>query len=304
MKTVTFVLSDESLNTYGFRVLTAGIDLTRFQSNPVMLYAHDNMRLPIGRWENVRVEGDRLLADAWFDEADPFASEVARKVEAGLLRNCSISFEFLAFSEDPADMLPGQTRPTASKTRLLECSICPVGSNPGAVRLAADTAPTVGTFIILNHTQSINPQNQQTMTEQEKQQMAQLQQQVQQLTADNASLTAERDNLREAARLAHEIEIDAILNAALKDGRITKAETDSWRALLTADTENARKSLEALSPRASLSQMMKDQQGKNEFSGKDWDALDRAGQLAAFKQADPAGFKDLYKRRFGVDYIG
>lgn len=304
MKTVTFVLSDESLNTYGFRVLTAGIDLTRFQSNPVMLYAHDNMRLPIGRWENVRVEGDRLLADAWFDEADPFASEVARKVEAGLLRNCSISFEFLAFSEDPADMLPGQTRPTASKTRLLECSICPVGSNPGAVRLAADTAPTVGTFINLNHTQSINPQNQQTMTEQEKQQMAQLQQQVQQLTADNASLTAERDNLREAARLAHEIEIDAILNAALKDGRITKAETDSWRALLTADTENARKSLEALSPRASLSQMMKDQQGKNEFSGKDWDALDRAGQLAAFKQADPAGFKDLYKRRFGVDYIG
>lgn len=304
MKTVTFVLSDESLNTYGFRVLTAGIDLTRFQSNPVMLYAHDNMRLPIGRWENVRVEGDRLLADAWFDEADPFASEVARKVEAGLLRNCSISFEFLAFSEDPADMLPGQTRPTASKTRLLECSICPVGSNPGAVRLAADTAPTVGTFINLNHTQSINPQNQQTMTEQEKQQMAQLQQQVQQLTADNASLTAERDNLREAARLAHEIEIDAILNAALKDGRITKAETDSWRALLTADTENARKSLEALSPRASLSQMMKDQQGKNEFSGKDWDALDRAGQLAAFKQADPDGFKDLYKRRFGVDYIG
>ncbi len=304
MKTVTFVLSDESLNTYGFRVLTAGIDLTRFQSNPVMLYAHDNMRLPIGRWENVRVEGDRLLADAWFDEADPFASEVARKVEAGLLRNCSISFEFLAFSEDPADMLPGQTRPTASKTRLLECSICPVGSNPGAVRLAADAAPTVGTFINLNHTQSINPQNQQTMTEQEKQQMAQLQQQVQQLTADNASLTAERDNLREAARLAHEIEIDAILNAALKDGRITKAETDSWRALLTADTENARKSLEALSPRASLSQMMKDQQGKNEFSGKDWDALDRAGQLAAFKQADPDGFKDLYKRRFGVDYIG
>ena len=304
MKTVTFVLSDESLNTYGFRVLTAGIDLTRFQSNPVMLYAHDNMRLPIGRWENVRVEGDRLLADAWFDEADPFASEVARKVEAGLLRNCSIGFEFLAFSEDPADMLPGQTRPTASKTRLLECSICPVGSNPGAVRLAADTAPTVGTFINLNHTQSINPQNQQTMTEQEKQQMAQLQQQVQQLTADNASLTAERDNLREAARLAHEIEIDAILNAALKDGRITKAETDSWRALLTADTENARKSLEALSPRASLSQMMKDQQGKNEFSGKDWDALDRAGQLAAFKQADPDGFKDLYKRRFGVDYIG
>lgn len=304
MKTVTFILSDESLNTYGFRVLTAGIDLTRFQSNPVMLYAHDDMRLPIGRWENVRVEGDRLLADAWFDEADPFASEVARKVEAGLLRNCSISFEILAFSEDPADMLPGQTRPTASKTRLLECSICPVGSNPGAVRLAADTTPTVGTFINLNHTQSINPQNQQTMTEQEKQQMAQLQQQVQQLTADNASLTAERDNLREAARLAHEIEIDAILNAALKDGRITKAETDSWRALLTADTENARKSLEALSPRASLSQMMKDQQGKSDFSGKGWDELDRAGQLMAFKQADPDGFKDLYKRRFGVDYIG
>ncbi len=33
----TFVLSDESRNSYGFVVLTDGIDTTAFERNPVML---------------------------------------------------------------------------------------------------------------------------------------------------------------------------------------------------------------------------------------------------------------------------
>ena len=51
-------------------MLTSGADLSVFENNPVMLLNHDDWDLPIGRWENIRIEGTRILADAVFDEDD------------------------------------------------------------------------------------------------------------------------------------------------------------------------------------------------------------------------------------------
>ncbi len=76
----TFTLHDESVNTYGFRMLTSGCNLEEFKKNPVMLLNHDDWSMPIGRWENIRIEGGRILADAVFDEDDPRAAEVMRKL--------------------------------------------------------------------------------------------------------------------------------------------------------------------------------------------------------------------------------
>ena len=36
-----FLISDESTNSYGFAVLTSGINLERFKKNPVMYYNHN-----------------------------------------------------------------------------------------------------------------------------------------------------------------------------------------------------------------------------------------------------------------------
>ena len=90
MGKLTFVLHDESVNTYGFRMLTSGANLEEFRKNPVMLLNHDDYSLPICRWENIRVEGGKILADAVFDEGDPRAAEVKRKVENDFIRMASI----------------------------------------------------------------------------------------------------------------------------------------------------------------------------------------------------------------------
>ena len=42
MGKLTFVLHDESVNTYGFRMLTSGANLEEFKKNPVMLLNHDD----------------------------------------------------------------------------------------------------------------------------------------------------------------------------------------------------------------------------------------------------------------------
>ena len=93
----TFVLHDESVNSYGFRMLTAGAVLEEFKKNPVMLYNHDDREMPIGRWDNIRIEDNRILADAHFDELDPRGKEIARKVEAGYINAC------LLYTSDAAD---------------------------------------------------------------------------------------------------------------------------------------------------------------------------------------------------------
>lgn len=53
----TFVLSDESVNSYGFIVQTAEIDTAQFERNPVMLYMNDRDNGVLGRRENIRREG-------------------------------------------------------------------------------------------------------------------------------------------------------------------------------------------------------------------------------------------------------
>lgn len=138
----SFVLSDESINSYGFRVLTDGIDLTDFKRNPIMFWNHirsqkdsENVVLPIGKWVNIRVEDKKLLADADFDMEDEFAAKIAKKVEKGIINMASIGISKDEESDRPEHILPGQTRKTITKSKLKEASITDIGSNSNAVRL-------------------------------------------------------------------------------------------------------------------------------------------------------------------------
>ena len=125
---ITFVLSDESVNSYGFVVLTSGIDTTTFERNPVMLYMHNRDGNVIGRWENIRKDGSRLLGDAVFDDSTELAATVKKQVKNGFLRCVSIGIEEIATGE-----LNGVQ--TVTKCRLIEVSIVDIPSNSNAVKL-------------------------------------------------------------------------------------------------------------------------------------------------------------------------
>lgn len=131
----TFILHDDTVNTKGFRMLTEGADLSVFESNPVMLLNHDDWDLPIGRWENVRKDGNKILADAVFDDKDEKALIVSGKVDRGFIKAASIGAWPVESSEDPAVMLPGQKYPTITKWTVREGSVCTIGSNHNALAL-------------------------------------------------------------------------------------------------------------------------------------------------------------------------
>ncbi len=141
----TFLLSDESINSYGTRVLTDGIRLDDYKKNPVVLWNHirawsdrEDQVLPIGKIVKIWKEGDKLYGDIEFDNKDPFAVKVANKVEQGIIRACSISISVVTTSEDEKVLVPGQTRPTVMESRLREVSVVDIPANKNCVRLFDD----------------------------------------------------------------------------------------------------------------------------------------------------------------------
>ncbi|WP_297416016.1 hypothetical protein [uncultured Alistipes sp.] len=134
-----FIINTSGLNSYGTRVLTPGIDLAQFKRNPVLLYMHtrgfDGKSTPIGRVENIRVEGDELRGTPVFDMKDPFAAEIGRKWEEDFIRMCSAGLEPLELSTATEHLLPGQSRATVLRSKLVEVSIADIGSNDDSLKL-------------------------------------------------------------------------------------------------------------------------------------------------------------------------
>ena len=133
------IISTSGLNCYGGRVLTSGIDLTQFQKNPLLLGRHrrsfDRDAMPIGRIDNLRTDGDRLIGTPVFDQNDEFAKKIESKWENGFLRMASAGIEIIETSDAPEHLLQGQTRRTITRCRLEEVSIVDMGGNDEALQL-------------------------------------------------------------------------------------------------------------------------------------------------------------------------
>ena len=315
----TFILSDESVNCYGYRVLTDGIDTTQFERNPVMLYGHDSDRLPIGRWTNIRKEDGRLMADAEFDLNDPFAAQIADKVEQGVLRCCSIGFEIVAVSEDTKLMLPGQTQGTVTRALLLECSVCAIGANRNAMVLKHGTGETLEAGDILHLSLELENQNENNDMEQTNQQLqeriAALETEKQGLCDEKATLLRQKAELEsQVAELGtkvtelnaqleaqHKAEITKLIDNAVADSRIAENQRPQWEALLEADFDNASAVLASMTAPTSLAAMIGRAAGEENLALA-WDEADRTGRLAEIKANDPERFRQMYRDRFGTDY--
>lgn len=139
------VISTSRLNSHGFRVLTEGIDTEQYRKNPVLLWMHTrpfrgttDEVLPLGRMENLRVDGDRLIGTPVFDQNDDFARKVADKWEQGILKMVSAGLEVVEESSEPELIVAGQRYATVTRSKLVEVSIVDIGANDDALALYRD----------------------------------------------------------------------------------------------------------------------------------------------------------------------
>ena len=126
-----FVISDESVNRNCYAILTSGINIEVFKKNPVMYYNHRRELGVIGRWENIRIEDNKLLATPVFDMNDELGLKISNKVQSGFIRAASIGIENVTMSE----------KNVITSCDLLECSVCDIPANDNALMLYYNGEP-------------------------------------------------------------------------------------------------------------------------------------------------------------------
>lgn len=327
------IISTSRLNSYGSRVITAGIDITQYEKNPVLLWMHrrsfsSNSPLPIGRVENLRFDGDALKGTPVFDEKDPFAKQIADKWEGGFLKMCSAGLDIVETSVDPVHLLPGQTRATVLRCKLTEVSIVDIGSNDDALQLtnsgqlltlaageACEALPLLelqkpAAQIVDNANgaepaASNNNNNKKRMKKETLQLLGLAEDATEEQVHNAVQLLKGKADKAQSMELAA---ITAAVDQAVKDKRITEAKRDHFIQLgKNVGVQQLTETLECMSPASKPLDMINQQPGSNGApAGAEHQTYAKLSEVPAdkienLKKEQPQEYARLYKAEYGIE---
>ena len=319
------VISDESINSYGFWVMTDGIDLSAFLKNPVMLWNHNrgglgvtSDQLPIGIWKDLRIENGVLTGEPVFDENDEFAVKIKQKYESGILNACSIGFAPLEWSDAPEMLKEGQKVATVTRCRLLEISICDIPSNANATVVLYDDDNKVINLSDLPN-KAIGPKINNNMPKEialtlgldENASPQACVNAITELKSEIASHEATRQNLEEenrqmrlrlkaiddAAAEAQKQEVVNLLDDAVKKGRIDATARPKFEKLFELDHEAAKTALAALPERKPM-EAKPAGAGDGDLCKMSWEELDKSDRLYELKTKYPEIYQQKFDEKF------
>lgn len=319
--TKPFVFNDQNrTNSYGFRILTAGIDLTRFNDNPVMLDQHYNSTKGVlGKWENIRVEKDLLLGEPVFDLEDDDALKVSRKVEQGFIKSCSMGFIF-----KPENIKMVGDELIMTKCELYECSIVAVPSNANSIRLYAENGELLKEDVVqklclalqpetpvdpLPVQLEFNPNNDMkkiiltlaalTALSFDKAtpevDVEAVEAGIMKLSAENTAMKAQLLAIESAKETAQETAITEMVTLAITEGRIAATKKEDFVNLAKLNFELAKSTLLSLPAKTTLGNQTVPVLPGAVATKEDFQKLSLDAQLA-FKATSP----DEYKKLFNV----
>ena len=311
-KTKRVRISNESLNSYGTRVLTAGMSVEQYNRNPVLLYMHERGQV-IGYVKDLKVEGDEVTGELMFDEATELSQRCKKQWEFGSLKMVSAGIDILELSEDPKHLVEGQTSPTISKSKLFEVSLVDIGANDDAIVLQKDgkrieLGKDAAKELPLLHSNNNKNQKPKQM-DQEKLALqlglpkdadeATINAKLAKLQADGAeaeTLRQERDTLR-AAR------IETLVNAAIAEKKIGEDKKQQFLDLgKKIGADELKQTFDAMSPQVKLSNIVN---GGGSAAGghAEYKKLSDvpSDELSKMREQNPAQYKKLYKAEYGIE---
>ena len=304
------VLCDsETINSYGFKTDVKGINLSRFEKNPVMLYQH-NPHTVIGRWEDIKIEGGQLSATPVFDMEDPEAAEIARKVEQGFIKGCSMGIVI-------KQMTRTKGIDTATESVLLEASIVSIPADENALvvydsedkqnQLSINDFNKLFYIMEKKEKPELQPDNSEIALSQRN---MELQAQVDEQTDTIKALNAKIDELKRDLAERDYREAEAFVDKAIADGKITeevKSEALSFYLSFPKETEKLFANIkgveadEVAEPQSSIS--LSEMVNQKAEPSQTWDELDRIpGALRKLKDENPEEFKRLYREKFNQEW--
>lgn len=152
-RTISYLVSDETVDRMGDIIKVKGWDIASYKKNPVVLWAHDGKAVPpIGKAVNVRRRYGpaRLTADIEFAprEAFEFADTIYQLASRGYIRATSVGFMPTAteeVDEKKREKLGlGPYGQLYTGAELMEISVVAVPANPSALQDGVKALTTEG----------------------------------------------------------------------------------------------------------------------------------------------------------------
>lgn len=303
------VISTSAVNSYGSRVLTSGIDFEQYKRNPVLLWMHrrgDREDVPIGRMEDIHLEGDKLIGTPVFDRSDEFAKKIADKWDNDFLRMASAGLSIVELSDDPSLVLPGQTRMTITRSKLEEVSIVDIGANDDAMAVSLYTAGgeqlSLSQMELASDLPLLTPDTDSTLN---------IPNEMNEKIALALGLSAEATEeqaVSAIAQLKSEVDqakqlklslINEQLASAVQSGKLPKEQEETYRQIgLTMGAETLRITLSTLSAPQRASSIIRPSAPTEQTKFAKFTDIPTS-QLQAFKEENPDEYARLYNDHFG-----
>lgn len=310
-KTKRVRITNESLNSYGTRVLTAGMIVEQYNRNPVLLYMHQRGQV-IGYVKDLQVENDAVTGELVFDEASELSVRCKKQWEFGSLKMVSVGIDILETSDDPQYLVQGQTAPTITKSKLFEVSLVDIGANDDAIVLQKDgvrltlgkNAAEVLPLLHSNNNQKTKKMDQEKLALElglpKDADEATINAKLAKLKADGAeaeTLRQERDTLR-AAR------IETLVDAAIAEKKIGEDKKQQFLDLgKKIGADELKQTFDAMSPQVKLSNIVGSHGGGAAGGSAEYKKLSDvpSDELSKLREQNPAQYKKLYKAEYGIE---
>lgn len=290
-----FKISDQSVNSYGYIVLTSGI---RHPEKVPCLLNHDMDKLPIGYFTNFEKEGNDFFGELVIDENE---EKVNQKLTGGFLDSVSMGFMVKNITE-----IGGQI--AVSECELKEVSLVSIPSNPNAKKLAIGELQTLSIkyepkteINKLNIMDKTELEGLKTLAENQKAMIVDLQKQITAISTEKetelSTLKAELKAINEANLKAN---AEAIVRNAIEAKKILPSQKEAYLKLAMADFNTTKDLLNSIEPYKSISSQLSAQaqtsqaDARKDWTFEDWQKKDSKG-LATLKAENLTAYNELLK---------
>ena len=291
-----FLLTDDSVNCYGYRLITAGLQLERCKPF-IGFLMHDREKGVAVKWEDHRLENGALYAKPVVNEK--LFPDLAQQIEEGFYQGASVG-HIVPLEVDDTVKIEGQTGPTITKWFFRECSICDIPGNYSALARLYDESG--------NELQDLTDFNKKNMTANEATfkvselglpnlkadaSIEDIRTHIQSLT-DKANkydnLKAEYDGI--IAKHTEE-KIDGILEQGLADHKLTKQMAERLKADYKDNADGLKALVDAMPKQTLLTDRKTSGEVPEKYAGKSFHDLFVSGELAEVKKLYPDYYETL-----------
>lgn len=315
-----FCITDDSVNVYGYRCLTAGLLMDEVKKNPIGFKMHNRDNGVVVRWEDFRIDGDKVYAKPVINLAHPQGETIVSEIENGFLNAASVGRIVCLDATDLKDlMLPGQTGPTVTKWFPREISLVDIPGNYNALANLFDLEENVlnlsdfvksknnnmkkiilaaGVLTALNLSDNSSDEDANGAF----QNLIDTAKKVPGLEKDLADkTTALNTKEKELSDLKSETitkEVQDLLAQGETDKKLTKEVSKELAETYALNPKGLKNLLDAMPAQTLITDQLADKKDANAFAGKNWDDLYQSDDLETVRTQFPDLYSKLLKEKY------